>query len=197
MAPQALLQGPYIAIYYDHLNDRLLGDWHGDQDLASVRPGAMKMLRPMKLQRRHKVRNDNTRVTSMRSEAAEWGGKVWFPATTEAGLQYLAWVYPPNLYSRLFTDLMLQCTTGNPVVAIFDEIERAKAWLKLTERRCVSGGTYLLYFCLKGYVRLHSSVPASSSLWFKLLPPSLLPRLPSRTAFAPAKSSRLTPRLSS
>ena len=139
MAPQALLEGPYIAIYYDHLNDRLLGDWHGDQDLASVRHGAIKMLRPMKLQRRHKVRNDSTRVTTMRSEAAKWGGKVWFPATTEAGLQYLTWVYPPNLYSRLFTDLMLQCTTGNPVVAIFDEIDRAKAWLKPMERRRVSG----------------------------------------------------------
>ena len=46
----------------------------------------MKMLRLTKLQRRHKVRNDNTRVTSMRSEAAEWGGKVWFSATMEAGL---------------------------------------------------------------------------------------------------------------
>ena len=46
----------------------------------------MKMLRLTKLQRRHKVRNDNTRVTSMWSEAAEWGGKVWFSATMEAGL---------------------------------------------------------------------------------------------------------------
>ena len=63
-----------------------MGDWHGDQDLASVRHEAMKMLRPTKLQRRHKVRNNSTRVTSMRSEAAEWGGKVWFSATTEAGL---------------------------------------------------------------------------------------------------------------
>ena len=97
------------------------------------------MLRLTKLQRRHKVRNDSTRVTTMRSEAAEWGGKVWFPATTEAGLHYLAWVYPPNLYSRLFTDLMLQCTTGNPVVATFDEIDRAKAWPKPMKRRRVSG----------------------------------------------------------
>ena len=97
------------------------------------------MLRLTKLQRRHKVRNDNTRVTSMRSEAAEWGGKVWFSVTMEAGLQYLAWVYPPNLYSRLSTDLTLQCTTGNPVVATFDEIEVPKVWLKPMERRRVSG----------------------------------------------------------
>ena len=57
----------------------------------------------------------------------------------EAGLQYLAWVYPSNLYSWLATDLTLQCTTGNPVVATFEEIERAKAWLEPMERRRVSG----------------------------------------------------------
>ena len=97
------------------------------------------MLRLTKLQRRHKVRNDNICVTSMRSEAAEWGGKVWFSVTMEADLQYLAWVYLPNLYSRLSTDLTLQCTTGNPVVATFDEIEGPKAWLKPMERRRASG----------------------------------------------------------
>ena len=129
MALQTLLEESYITIYYDHFNDWLLADWHGDQDLASVQHGAMEILRLMKLQRCHKVLNDNTRVTSMWSEAAEWGGKVWFPAITEAGLQYFAWVYSPNLYSRLSTDLTLQFTAGNPVVATFDEIETAKAWL--------------------------------------------------------------------
>lgn len=100
------------------------------------------MLRPTKLQCRHKVRNDNTRVTSMRSKAPEWGGKVWFPATTEVGLQYFAWVYLPNHYNRLSTDLMLQYhdrQPGNPVVATFDETDRAKALLKPMKRRRVSG----------------------------------------------------------
>ena len=83
----------------------------------------------MPLQRCHKVLNDNSRVTSMWSEAAEWGGRVWFPAMTAVGLQYLAWVYSPNLYSRLSTDLTLQFTVGNPVVATFDGIDTAKAWL--------------------------------------------------------------------
>ena len=129
MALQTLLEEANITIYYDHLNDWLLADWHGDQDLASVKHGAMEMLRFMQLQRCHKVLNDNSRVTSMWSEAAEWGGKEWFPAMTAAGLQYFAWVYSPNLYSRLSTDLTLQFTAGNPVVATFDEMETAKAWL--------------------------------------------------------------------
>ena len=129
MALQTLLEESHITIVYDHLNDWIFADWHGDQDLASVQHGAMEILRLMKLQRCHKVLNDNTRVTSMWSEAAEWGGKVWFPAITEVGLQYFAWVYSPNIYSRLSTDLTLQFTAGSPVVATFDDVETAKAWL--------------------------------------------------------------------
>ena len=129
MALQTLLEEAHITIAYDHLNDWILADWHGDQDLASVQHGALAIMRFMQLQRCHKVLNDNTQVTSMWSEAAEWGGKEWFPTMAAAGLQYFAWVYSPNLYSRLSTDLTLQYTAGSPVVATFDDIETAKAWL--------------------------------------------------------------------
>ena len=130
MSLQTLLEAPHITISYDHLNEWLLADWHGNQDLASVQQGGQEMLRLLQQQRSHKVLNDNTLVTSMWSEAAEWAGKDWFPAMTAAGLQYFAWVYSPNLYSRLSTDLTLQFTVGNPVVATFDDMETAKAWLK-------------------------------------------------------------------
>ena len=39
-------------------------------------------------------------------------------------------MYSLNLYSRLSTDLTLQFTVGNPVVASFDDIATAKALLK-------------------------------------------------------------------
>ena len=129
MALQLLLEEPHIAISYDHLNEWLVADWRGNQDLTSVQHGAREMQRLLGQQRCHKVLNDNTLVTSMWSEAAEWGGKEWFPTMTAAGLQYFAWVYSPNLYSRLSTDLTLQFTANNPVVATFDDIDTAKAWL--------------------------------------------------------------------
>ena len=126
---QTLFEAPHITISYDHLNEWLLADWHGNQDLASVQQGGQEMLRLLPLQHCHKVLNDNSRVTSMWSEAAEWAGKDWFPTMTAVGLQYFAWVYSPNLYSRLSTDLTLQFTVGNPIVATFDDIDTAKAWL--------------------------------------------------------------------
>lgn len=129
MALQTLLEEPHIAIAYDHLNEWLLADWRGDQDLASVQRGANEMLRLMVQQRCHKVLNDNTHVTSMWSDAAEWGGREWFPAMTAAGLRYFAWVYSPNVYSRLSTDLTLQFAAGNPTVSTFDDLKTAQAWL--------------------------------------------------------------------
>ena len=130
MALQTLLETPHITISYDHLEEWLLSDWHGDQNLASVQHGGHEIHRLMQLQRCHKVLNDNTRVTSMWSEAAEWAGKVWFPSMAGAGLQYFAWVYSPNLYSRLSTDLTLQFAGAHPVVSTFDDLDTAKAWLR-------------------------------------------------------------------
>ncbi|ALD22463.1 hypothetical protein [Hymenobacter sp. DG25A] len=129
MATQELLSQPHLLISYDYENEWLYADWIGDQDLQSVQEGCEQLLEFLKAERCQKVLNDNSRVTSMWSDAAEWGGKVWFPAMAEGGLKYFAWVYSPNHYSRLSTDLMLGYTTS-PIVATFDDIGTASAWLR-------------------------------------------------------------------
>jgi len=129
MSLQILLEEPHIIITYDHLHEWLIADWQGDQDLSTVQHGCLEMLRLLRLQHSRKVLNDNTRVTNMWSEAAEWAGTQWFPMMAEAGLEYFAWVYSTNHYSRLSTDLTLQYTAGSPVVATFDDLETAKSWL--------------------------------------------------------------------
>ena len=130
MALQTLLEESYLTIAYDHLQEWLYADWRGNQDLTSVQSGCREMLRFLIQYQCHKVLNDNTRVTSMWSDAAEWGGREWFPAMKEAGLQYFAWVYSPNIYSRLSTDLVLEYTGAGPITATFDDLETATAWLK-------------------------------------------------------------------
>ena len=129
MSLQLLLHEPHIAISYDHLNEWLYVDWQGDQNLSTVQQGGHEIMRLLRQQRCAKVLNDNRHVTSMWSEAAEWAGKDWFPAMADAGLRYFAWVYSPNIYSRLSTDLTLQLTQGNVVVATFDDVDTARAWL--------------------------------------------------------------------
>lgn len=65
MALQTLLETSHLTIAYDHLDDWLLADWHGEQNLETVQHGALEMLRLLAAQRTHKVLNDNRRVTTM------------------------------------------------------------------------------------------------------------------------------------
>ncbi|OGX87244.1 hypothetical protein [Hymenobacter glacialis] len=129
MLLQTLFETSYVTIAYDHQNEWLYAEWRGNQDMKSVQQGAIELMRLLPIHHCHKVLNDNTLVTSMWSEAAEWGGTEWFPAMIALGLEYFAWVYSPNVYSRLSTDLTLQFTSATPVVATFDDIKTAKAWL--------------------------------------------------------------------
>ncbi|UOQ78700.1 hypothetical protein MUN84_09280 [Hymenobacter sp. 5516J-16] len=129
MALRLLHQDEHISIYFDYSNDWLYADWTGDQSGESVKAGALRMLDLLRQEQCHKVLNDNRRVTSMWLDASEWGGTEWFPAMAEAGLEYFAWIYSPNVYSRLSTDLTLQHTT-RPVVLPFDNPETAESWLR-------------------------------------------------------------------
>ncbi|GAB3830426.1 hypothetical protein GCM10028821_18740 [Hymenobacter jeollabukensis] len=129
MALRLLHQDAVISISYDYTNDWLYVDWQAEQDAFSVQAGALKMLELLRQERARKVLNDNRRVQTIWADASEWGGKVWFPLMAEAGLEYFAWVYSPNVYSRLSTDLTLQ-HTSKPVVMTFDSIDTASAWLR-------------------------------------------------------------------
>jgi hypothetical protein len=130
MGQRILYETPQISIRYDYVSQWLHAEWIGDQDYDSVRSGATKMLEYVVQERCSKVLNDNTLVTSMWADAAEWGGKEWFPAMRAAGCEYFAWVYSPNVYSRLSTDLTLQYTAAGIVVLTFDDMEMARLWLQ-------------------------------------------------------------------
>ena len=129
MSLQLLFDEAHLAISYDHGHEWLYANWQGAQTLSSVQQGGRELLRLLSQQRCHKILNDNRHVAGLWSEAAEWAGRDWFPAMMEAGLRYFAWVYSPNVYSRLSTDLTLQFTRGNAIVATFDDIDTAQAWL--------------------------------------------------------------------
>ncbi|MCB2376367.1 hypothetical protein LGH70_02155 [Hymenobacter sp. BT635] len=130
MGQRLLYETPKISIRYDEASQWLHVEWVGDQDYDSVRSGATKMLEYLEAEQCSKVLNDNTLVTSMWADAAEWGGKEWFPAMRAAGCAYFAWVYSPNVYSRLSTDLTLQYTAAGIVILTFDDITTAQLWLQ-------------------------------------------------------------------
>lgn len=130
MAQRTLHDDPTITIVYDYMHEWLHVTWHGAQDGETVRAGATKMLEYVRDERCTKVLNDNTEVATMWSDAAEWGGTVWFPQMQQAGCEYFAWIYSPNLYSRLSTDMTLEHNLAGLIVCTFDDMDTASAWLR-------------------------------------------------------------------
>ncbi|AYA38053.1 hypothetical protein D3Y59_14000 [Hymenobacter oligotrophus] len=127
---QLLFQAATIEIQFDPLNDWLYVNWLGNQTEESVRAGATKILEYVQQERTRKVLNDNSYVTGMWGGAAEWIGQELMPALSAAGLEYAAWVYSPDIYSRLSTDSSLQHVTGGVIVLPFDDVATAGSWLR-------------------------------------------------------------------
>ena len=133
MIAPPLLESPYLTIADAAPAPWLYADWHGPQNMASVQQGGADLLRLLKAGGHVKALNDNTRVTTMWSEAAEWAGRVWFPAVEAAGLRHLAWVYPPDVFASLSVDLTLQFATGGVIIATFGTLLEAQEWLAAQE----------------------------------------------------------------
>ncbi len=120
----------HVKIKYEEAEKYLEADWTGFQNLQSVQKGCMIMLDLLKKNKCSKVLNDNTHVLGNWSEAADWGGKIWFPQMQQAGLKYFAWIYSQSTFSKLSAHKSLDVMAGNITTQFFSEVMEAKEWLK-------------------------------------------------------------------
>lgn len=125
-----LISEPHITISYDIVEDILYADWTGDQTKQSVKDGCEKMLHYLKQHYCRMVLNDNTHVTSIWDDASEWVAVDWFPRMHKSGCKLFAWVYSPNVYSKLSADKTLHYGVRGVIATTFDSRDTAFAWLK-------------------------------------------------------------------
>ena len=130
MTVPLLLETAHLTVADNPAAGWLHADWRGPQNMATVQHGGGELRRLLAAQGHHKVLNDNTRVTTMWSEAAEWAGRDWFPAMEAAGLRYFAWVYPADVFASLSIDLTLQFASGGVNIATFGSLAQAETWLR-------------------------------------------------------------------
>ncbi len=121
---------PQISITYNNEDKRLEVDWIGFHSYDSVKKGCLIMLDLLKKNNCAKVLNDNTNLLGNWSEAADWGGTVWFPEMQKAGLQFFAWIYSASTFSKLAAHKSLDVMVGNITTQFFNDIEEAKLWLQ-------------------------------------------------------------------
>lgn len=133
MFGRVLATEKHIIIEYDVLEDILYANWTGDQTKESVLDGCERILHHLRQNHCQKVLNDNTNVTSIWDEASEWVAVDWFPRMHEAGCQLFAWVYSPNMYSKLSADKTLSYDVRGVIATTFESKDTAIAWLRVME----------------------------------------------------------------
>ena len=129
MTGKVLASEPHITISYDVLEDILHIDWTGKQTRESVMDGCEKMLHYLTKHHCSRVLNDNTNFRGMWDEASEWGAANWFPRMHKAGCRLFAWVYSPDVYSKLSKDKTLSYDIKGILVTTFESKDTALAWL--------------------------------------------------------------------
>jgi len=130
MTLHTLYDTPSLTISYDHGNDWLYLDWHGNLNDELVMAGALKLLELLELHKCSKVLNDNTRITGLWADAAKWGSEVFFPQLHEAGCRYFSWVYSPERFSQLSAQLAAEHTTAGITIMTFQNLDTAAEWLQ-------------------------------------------------------------------
>lgn len=126
---QLLATTPALSVFYDAKNDWLYLDWQGDLTLKSVQEGCKAAAQCFMRKNYVRVLNDNTSVTSLSPEVASWLATDCLPCLNMSTIEYLAWIYSPNMDTQYWTNTALYQIDG-PVVAMFDDVESAYAWLR-------------------------------------------------------------------
>lgn len=129
MSLQLLTETDHISLYLDDVNDWLYVDWQGDITLPIVQSSCMTISKYFLQGSYTKVLNDNTNVLSLGPDVSPWLAQEYLPYIVMGGIEYMAWVYSPNMSTQCYTDLALYDLVA-PVVALFDDTATACTWLK-------------------------------------------------------------------
>ena len=132
---QPLCTSVHVSVYFDTANNWLFIDWHGDLTLAKVQLACLELAHCYLSHSYPRVLNSNAQVLSITPDVSDWLVSTFMPALDMAGVQQMAWVFPPQLRDR---NSVLDTFTRFPHMAIslFDDVEDAVSWLQHTTPVC-------------------------------------------------------------
>ena len=120
-----------VAIYYDSTNDWLYADWRGALTLPLVQATCLALAECFLKRPYPRILNSNQNVTSFTLNVPFWLGTEYLPHLALAGIEYIAWVYTPNLLLKPLIDRLVS-RIESPVINLFDDVESAATWLQHT-----------------------------------------------------------------
>jgi len=129
MPLELLHTNPNLSISYDNKNNWLYLEWQGEQTLTNVRKSCL-LIAQCFLQRSYtRVLNDNSNVTSYTREVFAWLSSDFLPYMHLAHIEYVAWVFLPEIDKQFYTNIALY-KDSSPIVALFEDLASAYSWLR-------------------------------------------------------------------
>lgn len=128
MELETIIDQQEVFIGFDSTNQWLYVDWKGEHTQESSQATCMLILESLRARPCAKILNDNSSITRTSVELTLWGA-WWIEEMRNAGLQYIAWVYPRDFDARKATEVVVQ-RIEQPVVATFDDVASAYIWLQ-------------------------------------------------------------------
>ena len=124
-----LLTTDYLEIEYNLIDDILVGNWTGPLTKEEIVDGYEHISFFLKKQLCHKLLDNHLEVQGMWVDQAAWMARDWHARAEAQGLQYHAYVYSKDIYSRLSTDQAIRMVEKG-IVKVFDTASAAEGWLK-------------------------------------------------------------------
>ncbi len=128
MQLKVIVDYPEVFIAHDPENDWLYIDWKGEHNQESSQAACKLMLECLRASQSQKILNDNSNITRTNMQLTLWGA-WWLEQMRQAGLQYIAWVLPPNLLDRQAVESIVHAI-DTPRVGTFDDVASAYVWLQ-------------------------------------------------------------------
>jgi hypothetical protein len=128
---QLLQETPSVSVYYDADNDWLFVDWRGELTLPLVQESCLLLAECILAHPYTRILNSNQNVTDFTLNVPIWLHQEYLPLLSHTDIEYLAWVYAPNMLLKPFIDKLVS-KIEVPVVNLFDDVESAASWLEHT-----------------------------------------------------------------
>lgn len=125
----------FLTIEFDALNQWVYANWSGYQTRASIRQGADTYLEILTQYNCPYLLNDNSLVAGPWSQITEWLTNDWAPRAINQGLTHFAHVISPESLARLSAENLKHKIGSSLQMQIFERPEKAKEWLRQTQRR--------------------------------------------------------------
>jgi hypothetical protein len=123
-----LQETPNLAVYYDTDNDWLFVDWRGELTLPITQECCLLLAECLLKRPYTRILNSNQNVTDFTRNVPGWLHTDFLPLLRHTNIEYLAWVYSPNLLLNPFIDKLV-AKIEVPVVNLFDDVESAASWM--------------------------------------------------------------------